>query len=371
MTETAGTTSGRLTSLDTLRGFDMLFIMGFTGFLTQFLTALGCRAPWLETQFQHVAWHGLRFEDTIFPLFLFLAGVSWPFSLASARGKGRTDGQIHRKILFRMAALVLLGWIHDNILQFDWEHQRLASVIGRIGIAWAVAAFLYMHTRVRTQVALAALFLVGYWALIRFVPNPDAVIPPGMTPLSCRDYCICGYMDRTFLTVCKPGFDGGAFATLGMPVTAMFGALTGWWLRREGLGEGRKTLAMFAAAAALAVLAVLWLPWCPNIKAIWTPTYALVAGSIALALLALFHWLVDVKGWRAWAYFGVVIGMNAITIYMLQKFVSFPAMSKFFFGGVASLCSPDVGKVVLAAGRVAIVWLLLLFFARKRIFLKV
>ena len=362
----------RLESIDALRGYDMFFIAGGAGILTAIAAFLpDAMGAAVKAHTTHANWGAWYFYDYIFPTFLFLAGVSWPFSLASQRAKGRTDGEIHRKILWRMVALILLGWLHDDILKFNWEHQRLASVIGRIGIAWAVAAFLYMHVTIRKQLAICAALLVGYWAIIRFIPNPDAVIPAGATPLTNRAYCITGWVDRNFLTIAKPGYDGGAFATIGMPVTAMFGALAGTFLKRQDMKEGRKTLLMLAGAVGMAILGVLWLPWCPNIKSIWTPTYALIAGSIALGLLAVFHWLIDVKGWRKWAYFGTIIGMNSITIYMMQHFVSFKRMSELFFGGTASLCSPEVGTLILAVGRVALAWTVLWFFARKRIFLRV
>lgn len=364
--------TGRLESIDALRGFDMFFIMGGSVLLTAIAAFLP--EPFgsgLARHMTHANWIATNFFDYIFSTFLFLAGVSWPFSYAAQVAKGRTAGQIHRKILVRMILLILLGWLHDDILRFDWDHQRLASVIGRIGIAWAVAAFCHMHMGFRRQIVLCIALLIGYWAILYFIPRPGVTVPVGKTAMSEWGLCICGWMDRSFLTVCKPGYDGGLFATIGMPVTALFGTLTGDSLRRTDVGEGKKTLMMLAVAAGLGLVGFLWMPWCPNVKAIWTPTYALVAGSAALMLMAVFHWVIDVKGFRKWAYFGIVIGVNSITIYMLQHFVSFRGLSRAFFGGAAALCSPAVGELVLAAGHVALAWLTLWFFKRKGIFMKV
>ena len=363
---------GRLESIDALRGFDMFFITGGAALLTAIAALLPTPVgSVLAKHMTHASWAASYLYDYIFPTFLFLSGVSWPFSYASQVEKGRTTGQIHRKILWRMTMLILLGWLTLGIMKFDWDHMRLASILGRIGIAWAVAAFIYMHTRIRTQLIVAAAFLVGYWAIIYFIPNPDVALPPGKNPITSWSYCICGWMDRNYLTVAKPGHDGGAFATIGMPVTAMLGMIAGWMLRRTDVDEKRKTLQMLGMAAVLAGLCAAWYPWCPTVKAIWTPTYALLAAAYDFAILAAFHWIIDVKGYRKWAYFGTVIGMNAITIYVLQHFVNFGSVSRMFLSGIAGLFSEEVGKVIICAGRVAAVWLVLLYFKRRGIFMRV
>ena len=364
----------RLASIDTLRGLVMLHIVGGVVVMKSLAAFLPAAAgAWLVAQMSHAPWGADRIHDYVFPTFLFLTGVSWPFSLASQVARGRTTAQIHRKILLRMTVLILLGLVCGGILRLDWVHIRLASVLGRIGIAWAVAAFIFMHTGFRRQLAICAALLVGYWAIICFIPRPDVVIPPGESSLSAAKYCICGWMDRNYLQLpmTLPQCDGGAFATLGMPVTALFGAMAGALLRRTDLSGGRKTLLMLAAAAVLALLGVAGLPWCPNVKGIWTPTYALISGGVALALLAVLYWIVDVKGWRAWSTVFTVVGVNAITIYMMNKFMNFRGMSNYFFGGIASRCSPEVGALILSVGVVVIVWLILWFFDRKKIYLKV
>lgn len=366
------TGSGRLLSLDALRGFDMFFIMGGENLLIALAAFLPVTlGSGLAEQMTHVPRVGLHIYDLVFPTFLFLAGVSWPFSYAKQVEKGATSWQIHRKILFRMLALILLGWIHDGILQFNWETQRLASVIGRIGIAWAVAALLYVHIGLRGQVAVFLSILIGYWALLYFVPFPGVQVPDGVNYMSDWKYCLCGWVDRNFLEICRPGKDGGAFATLGMPPTAMLGVFAGALLRRVDISGNRKVLLLLAGAVALVVLGAAWLPWCPCVKNIWNATFVCFAGAVSTALLAAFYWIIDVRGISGWSYAFRVIGMNSITIYMLQCFLGFRTMSKFFFGGVASLCDPAGSKLVLAAGYVLLCWLVLWFFERKKIFLKV
>ena len=369
---TTASQKARLESIDALRGFDMLILVAGAAFLTALAPLLPVPfGTWLAAHMTHAEWGACYAYDYVFPTFLFMAGVSWPFSYAGQRAHGRTMREIHMKIFWRMTALLLLGWFRAGILKFDWDHLRLATVLGRIGIAWAVAAFLYMHTNLRWYVALCVTFLVGYWAIIYLIPNPGSVVPSGVNPISSPEYCLCNWVDRNFLEVCKPGNDGGAFATLGMPVTAMFGVLTGHLLRRTDVSGNRKTLMLLAGAAALTAIAIFWLPWCPNVKIIWTPTYALVSGAIAMALMAGFYWIIDVKGFRRWARIGVVFGVNSITIYMVAFFVSFARIGHYFLDGVAGFFDPQVGKVIIAAGRIGTMWLFLEFLMRKKIFLKI
>ena len=158
--------SKRLMSLDALRGADMLCIMGGSSLVVALCALFGAT---------HVAWHGFRHHDTIFPLFLFLAGVSWPYSLAGQQARGRSTAAIVRKILVRMVLLIILGFASSTFFAFDFANVRYAQVLGHIGIGWAVAALLALFVRsVAVRMGVLALILVGYWALLAFVPAPDA-----------------------------------------------------------------------------------------------------------------------------------------------------------------------------------------------------
>ena len=134
----------RLLSLDTLRGFDMLFIMGGDAFFL----CLGALLPGtifadFAQQMGHKAWDGFALYDLIFPLFLFIAGVSFPFSLAKSRSVGESEQKTMLRILRRGLTLVVLGIVYNGLLSFDFENLRVASVLGRIGLAWMLAAFIY------------------------------------------------------------------------------------------------------------------------------------------------------------------------------------------------------------------------------------
>ena len=161
--------SQRLLSLDALRGFDMLFIMGFATLVVNVCHLVpGDVSAAVAESMSHPAWHGFSHHDTIFPLFLFIAGISYPFSLAKQRSLGATQGDLYRKILKRGALLILFGLIYNGLFRLDWP-MRTASVLGRIGLAWALAAMLFLNFRTRTRIGIVGAILVGYWALLALV----------------------------------------------------------------------------------------------------------------------------------------------------------------------------------------------------------
>ena len=351
----------------------MLFIMGLTPVLVGLCGALGFDdGCWLARQMRHVDWHGFAQHDTIFPLFLFIAGVAFPFSCAKMREKGWSVPRICGKIAWRAFALVMLGMVYNGLFTKGFGEVRWASVLGRIGLAWAFAALLYLAFSLRTRIMVAVGLLVGYWAFMRYAIVPNA--PAGADPWS-AEWNFAAYVDRLFLPnpLGKTGADPeGVLSTLPAVVTAMLGMFTGEFVRWKGrFGGGAKTLAMLAVAAILLVVGLVWSNWMPINKKLWTSTFVLVAGAYSLALFAAFYWIVDVKMCRRWTFFFRVVGMNAITVYLLQRIVDFDAVSKFFVGGVAGLLSPAWACVLVAAGHLAVCWLALWFLYRKNAFFKV
>lgn len=363
----------RLLSLDALRGFDMLFIIGLAPVLSGLCSALGFGdGCWLARQMLHVKWHGFAQHDTIFPLFLFIAGLAFPFSLSRMVGKGWSAPRICRKIAWRAIALILLGMVYNGLFNKGFGDVRWASVLGRIGLGWAFAAFLHMALSWRSRIAVAAALLVGYWAVMRYVGVPGA--PAGADPWS-PEWNLAAYVDRAILPnpLGKSGADPeGILSTFPAIVTAMLGMFTGEFVRWRGrLGGGAKAFAMLGAAAVLLVAGLVFSNWMPINKKLWTSTFVLVAGAYSLALFAVFYWIVDVKMWRRWTFFFRVVGMNAITVYMLQRIVDFDGVSKFFVGGVAGLLPFAWSGVLVATGHLAACWLVLWFLYRKNAFFKV
>ena len=222
----------RLASLDAARGFDMFFIMGGEGLVVSIAALLGF--PEFHASFGHVPWDGLNFMDTVFPTFLFLAGVTFPFSAAKSRERGATDLQIGLKALRRCALLILLGLIHDGpLLRFDFAHLRVWSVLGRIGIAWFGAALLYLAFRTKARVGIAAGLLAFVVIATRFLLAPDA--PDAASPFSAEGNIGC-WLDRTLTGghTYQPHFDPEGFAgILPAVVTAMLGMFVGEIVRRD------------------------------------------------------------------------------------------------------------------------------------------
>ncbi|MFQ7503410.1 MAG: acyltransferase family protein [Alistipes finegoldii] len=362
--------SERLMSLDALRGFDMLFIMGFASLVVA-VCGLWPNAVTdsIASQMGHASWDGFTHHDTIFPLFLFIAGVSFPFSLSKQRSLGLSTGTIYAKIVRRALTLVLLGVIYNGLFRLDFENLRIASVLGRIGLAWGIAAVLYLNFGVKARIAIAAAILVGYGLLSALVAAPDVA---GAGPLTRGN--LAGYIDRQFLPgkLIYGSFDPeGLLSTVPAVVTAMLGMFTGEFVRRSDIRGGRKTLWMAAAAAALLAAGLAFSGVLPVNKKLWSSTFVCVVAAYSLAMFALFYYLIDVRGWRRWTLFFRVVGLNSITIYLAQRIVGFGRISDFFLGGVASKCPEALAAVVNSAGYVAVCWLFLYFLYRKNVFLKV
>jgi len=362
--------SRRLFSIDTFRGLDMLFIMGLGPVLRSVSKLVGW--PWLAEQTYHVAWDGLTLEDVIFPTFLFLAGVSWPFSLARQLEQGKSRGEIVRRVLWRVLKLVALGLVYFGLLQFKWNEVRYLSVLGRIGIAWGVAALATLYLKPRTAVVVAVSVLVGYWTVSYFYPL--LTYAPGQDPFLQANSVVThfdAWIWPGHLATNKWGTEG-FFAIFGAIATAFGGVFTGWALRRTDVAEPRKSVLLLTAGAASLAIGLGALPVCPCIKNAWTSTFVLIVAGIDLVLLSFFHYVVDVRGWTGWTLFFRVIGMNSILIYMLQWCIGFRGLSQTFFGGLAGcFANPVVSQLVLDIGYVAICWSLLYFLYRKQIFFKV
>ena len=376
----------RLESLDILRGFDMFFIFlpdPAPCVVAVFLAMFGLGDCALAQQFDHCAWNGLRFYDIIFPLFLFISGVTWPFSLAAQRERGASTAAISWKIVRRAFLLFLLGAMVQTkidgeqefgILAFEWEHFRVWSVIGRIGLAWGAAAFLSLFLGPRARVGIVAGILLVMWLVMRFAVAPGA--PAGVDPMAEPQWMWANWFGKTYLTTRHVGGEG-AVSTVTMVATAMFGVFAGEMLRGLKATPARKALQLLAYGAGLVaaglLVATAFGRWSmPVNKPIWSSSFALVAGGISAALLALFYWVVDVKGWRRWGFFFKVIGMNAITIYVLVRAVlPYEFEKAYFFGGVSKFLSPAVAEFVAQAGLIALGWLLLYYLYKKKIFLRV
>ena len=363
----------RLLSIDTLRGLDMLMIMGLGPLIISLCNLFpGGSDSWLADQMHHVDWNGLAILDMVFPLFLFIAGLSFPFSYARQVEQGRSSWQIHKKILVRCLLLILLGIVYNGFFKLEFP-QRYASVLGRIGLAWMFAALLFIHCKPVARIVIAGVFLVGYGLLITLVGAPDA--PAGAGPLT-MDGCLNGYIDRLLMPgrLHRGNFDPeGLLGVIPATVTAMLGMFTGEFIRlpEEKVSGSKKTLWMLGAAAVLLIAGLLWSLILPLNKKLWTSSFVLVVGAVSIAVFALIYYIVEVKGLTGWTFPFRVVGLNSITIYLLQQIVPFQKVAEFFLGGAANLLPEAWGAVLLAAGYVAVCWLLLYFLFKHKVFLKI
>lgn len=402
----------RVKSIDALRGLDMLLICGLAAFVVAACQWAGHPDCGLVRTLDHCCWSGFHLLDGVFPLFIFLAGASFPFSCQRRRERGMTRGGMTLAIFRRMALLVLLGAVYNGFFTDVFTSvPRYASVLGRIGLAWGLAALLYVHFGLRTRAAVAVLILVGYWAFQAFVPCPDAsalevVNAPPLDPYWMARFdephylngpfsingCWNGWFDRHFL----PGrllFGGpnygaaqlptrmldpeGLLSTLPAAVTALLGMFAGDVIRSTTFSPRCKVGLLAFAGGVCGLLALAWTPWCPVVKNLWTSTFVLVAGFWSFAPLALFYWLIDVRGWDGWAFPLRVVGTNAIAAYLLCRICDFERISAFFLGaasertGLCAYCSPETASLLSAAGYLALVWSVLHFLYRKKAFFKV
>ena len=152
----------RLYSLDALRGFDMFWIMGGEGIFVGLASLTGWPIfKWWAIQCEHVPWHGFHFFDMIFPLFLFIAGISFPFSLAKRTAMNDSRYSIYKHVISRGLILVILGIVYNNGINFDFAHLRYGSVLGRIGLAWMFASLIFMNTKLNFRIVWFCVILIG------------------------------------------------------------------------------------------------------------------------------------------------------------------------------------------------------------------
>jgi predicted acyltransferase len=364
----------RLVSLDALRGFDMFWITGGEGLIFSLAALTGWPIfAWAKVQMKHVPWEGFVFYDMIFPLFLFIAGISMPFSILKRKNRGNSAKSIYLHLFKRLLLLLLLGFIYNRLLYLDFAHQRWASVLGRIGLAWFFAAIIALNTSVRSQVYWFVGILLSYWAAMKLIPVPGfgagILTPEGN---------LCAYIDQRllpgFLCCYKYGDNEGILSTVPAIATALLGVLTGHFLISENpkLNGLKKGLIILAAGVAFLGAGKVWSFAFPIIKNLWTSSFVLFAGGWSLILLSVFYLIIDVWRIRRWSFPFVVIGLNSITIYMLSAgIINFQTMNQFFFTGVIHFFSQPVQPVITAIGIIICEWVFLYLLYRKKIFLKV
>jgi predicted acyltransferase len=354
--------SDRLTSIDALRGFDMFWIIGGG---TVFASLVEVRenpvTRTIKEQLTHVQWEGFHFEDLIYPLFLFIIGVVLPFSLARRAEKGQSCWLVYLHFLKRSLMLILLSSIPMGVLSFTrWPF--LGGVLAHIGLCYFFAALIVFHTRWRTRAIAVACFLVVYWLALTLIP-----VPGHGAGVFTKEGNLASYIDRFFIS--GGLWNEGPTSVFSGISIILSGSLAGNWLQSNRSGK-QKARGLALAGLSGVILGYLWGFILPIIKIVlWTSSYVTFACGWSLLLLAAFYWLIDVKGYKKWSFFFVVIGMNAITIYFLQQIVDFNHIADLMVRGIADHAGV-LNPLVLPIGVIGLKWLFLFFLYRHKLFFK-
>ena len=394
--------SARIISLDALRGFDMFWIICgeyiFHGIANGIMSTHSLtRNPidwqiattndlsfWeqiaigISNQLHHTPWNGFTFYDMIFPLFIFIAGVSMPFSFNNQMGnaginKAIARKNIYRSLIKRTIILLLLGMMVNGALQFqEYENTRFASVLGRIGLSCFFAAIIYLNCSLRNQLIWFAVLLFVYWAAMLLIPVPGF----GAGVLTAEGN-LSAYIDRILLpgkihrTIYDPE---GLLSTIPAIGSAMLGIFTGQFLQWSSVkwNKVKKTITLLAAGLVLLVAGLTWDILFPINKNMWTSSFVLYAGGWSMMLFATFYYIIDVAGFKKWSLPFVWIGCNSILIYMAAHgLINFESASQFLFGGLISNTAKVWHFALLWIGVAAIQFSLLYFLYKRKWFLKI
>ncbi len=392
----------RLQSLDALRGFDMFWIICGEGIFHGFADVVMAKHSlvrnaydWqiatnndlsffekiiigISNQLHHTPWNGFTFYDMIFPLFIFIAGVSMPYSFNSSLEKAGMNQKIgkrkiYKSLIKRTVLLIIFGMIVNGALQLNgYENTRFASVLSRIAISCFFAAIIFLNCKLRYQIIWFVAILLAYWAAMLLIPvqgfGAGVLTPEGNLE---------GYIDRILLPgkLHRKVYDPeGLFSNVPAVCSALLGVFAGQFLRMNADKWNQLKKAVVLALAGLILLLVGWL-WgfiFPINKNMWTSSFVLFAGGWSVLLLSFFYLIIDVAGYKKWSMPFVWIGCNSILIYMAAHgAVDFEHTSQFLFGGIINKTEAIWHSSLLWIGVAFIQFALLSFFYKKKWFLKV
>ena len=305
---------GRLISLDVFRGLTVMAMI-----LVNNPGDWGHIYPPLE----HAEWNGCTPTDLIFPFFLFIVGVSLVYALDGVKRQGGPQGTVLLRVLRRAAVLFGLGLLLSLYPKFDFPVVRVMGVLQRIALVFLGCSFIFLKTSWRTQVWLIIGFLIGYAVLMQLVPVP------GFGPANLEPATNLGaWLDRLVLTEphlwkqSRTWDPEGLLGTLPALGTGLLGVLTAQWLRQKDQEPAAKVAWLFVAGGGIILLGLAWAPWFPVNKALWSSSYVLYTGGLAMAGLAALYWICDVQGYRRWTLPAMVYGVNAILVFCLSALLS-------------------------------------------------
>jgi predicted acyltransferase len=379
------TTKQRLVSLDAFRGATIAGMI-----------LVNNPGTWSDIypQLRHAVWNGWTFTDFIFPFFLWIVGVSMTLSFARRVEEGADKPKLLLHVLRRAAIIFGLGLFLNGFPfglvpthDFTWAHIRIPGVLQRIAVCYLIASTIFLYSGIRGQIAWIAGLLVSYWLVIKLVPVPG--FGPGVLDMNGN---LCWFIDSNLLAGHTwrgspvAGFDPeGILSTIPAIGTALMGVLTGHLLRSK-LTREEKTAWMFVAGNFLLLLGAILDMWLPINKGLWTSSYVIFMAGWANVCLAMFYWLIDVKGYKAWSTPFVIYGMNAITVFVLSGLIAksmglvrwvaedgqkMSLWSYIYQTVYVPLASPMNSSLLFAISFISMMFLVVWFMWKKRWFLKV
>jgi predicted acyltransferase len=364
--KTVSAPAERIISVDALRGFDMFWIIG-GGELAKALLSISSSpiAAAAARQFDHADWAGFRAWDLIMPLFLFIVGTSLPFSMSRHLTAPEARIGIYKRILKRFVILFVLGMVVEgNLLKFSLIHLHIyCNTLQAIAFGYAVAAIAMMNLRKVWQGVLCAVLLIGYWLMMTFIPFPGhaagTLEPNANLALYIDKFFMGHFQDNTPYT--------WILSSMTFSATVLLGVMAGYILK-SGMPQRKKLFSLIAAGAGFVIAGLAAGVWDPIIKHIWSTSFTLLSGGLCFLLLALFYLVIDIMGFKRWAFFFIVIGSNSLLIYCLSG-VTVSYMPEHVVK--AALASAPVLLASMFVGLFVLEWTILYTLYRKKIFLRV
>lgn len=431
-------TTPRMMSVDALRGFDMFWIIGADALFHALnrlshggaaasaeSTKIFSFAAFIVDQLEHVEWAGFHFEDLIFPLFVFIMGVSMVFSLTKQIAIGGKSEALKR-LFRRFVLLFVIALLYSGGFTNPWPDMRLLGVLNRIALCYLCGGLIFIFFKPKAMAAIAVALLVGYWALMNFVPIRNIQLESDhlakLAEASGNETMAAGFREgRNFSAIknspqflwakeqfkattettkgkFEPGLNlanhidfqylpgklwdtyydpEGFLSTIPAIATCLFGVFAGLLLRSAGHSDKTKLVYLFSFGIAAVMLGYLWGHQFPIVKKIWSSSFVLVAGGYSAMLLGLFYWMVDVMKWQTWCQPFVWMGANSITIYLASNIIGgFRKLGLRFAGGdvrafLESHVAIGAGDLLAAIVGLALAFCFVGFLYRRKIFLRV
>ncbi len=359
---------GRVMSIDALRGFDMFWIIGGGAIFRGLAQATNNElSEGLWQQLSHVPWEGFRCWDLIMPLFLFIVGVAMPFAFNKRLQRGDSKKQLYLHIIKRTVILFVLGMMaQGHLLEYDLSRLHIyCNTLQAIAAGYLITSIVLLNLNIRWQLITNTGLLLLFWALLAWVPVPEY----GAGVLT-SDGNLAIYLDKLILGRFEDGTSyTWILSSITFGCTVMLGALAGQLLRANRSGA-IKVAQLTAAGLGCLALALLWHLWFPIIKHIWTSSFVLFSAGLCYLLLALFYLVIDVWGFKKWAFGFMVIGMNAIAVYMAKMLFDFRHVGNIFVGNLDKWLG-QWNDFVQAVAAFAAIWLILYWMYRKKSFIKI